>query len=152
MNNIIKTAGVLVFQNNNVLLVRHGKKAEHLDDTYGIPAGRIEQGESSIKAVVRELFEESGLITTVKQLVKVPKTYTTSIERKDGIKTFSLEIFLCGQWKGELRATHETTPEWINIEDLDGLKLLPNVKKIVFDALKLKRNSAQHRISNLRAK
>ena len=41
MENIIKSAGILVFLDNTVLLVHHGEKAEHLSDTYGIPAGRL---------------------------------------------------------------------------------------------------------------
>jgi len=142
MENIINTAGVLVFLDNSVLLVRHGEKAGHLNDTYGIPAGRLETDETSIKAAVRELLEETGLITTVENLIKVPENYTASIERKDGsIKNYSQETFLCINWGGELKANDETIPEWINITDLDKLKLLPNVEKMVFDALKLKQNS-----------
>ena len=142
MGNIIKTAGVLVFLDNNVLLVRHGKKAGHLNDTYGVPAGRLEQAESTIEAAVRELFEETGLKTKTEYLIKVPVEYTASIERKDGsIKNYNQDTFLCNNWSGELKANDETTPEWIAPERLDELKLLPNVKKMVFDALKLKQNS-----------
>jgi len=66
MENVIKTAGVLVFLGNNVLLVRHGEKAGHMNDTYGVPAGRLNLSESSIEAAVRELLEETGLRTSVK--------------------------------------------------------------------------------------
>ncbi|MFH1001378.1 MAG: NUDIX hydrolase [Bacteroidota bacterium] len=138
MENIIKTAGVLICLNNKVLLVRHGEKAGHLNDTYGIPAGRIELGEKSIDAAVRELFEETGLITSIEYLEKVPETYTAAIARKDGVKTFSQENFLCKHWDGELKANNETIPEWITITEIDKLKLLPNVKKMVSDALPLK--------------
>ncbi len=141
MENIIKTAGVLVFLKNKVLLVRHRERAEHLNDTYGVPAGRIKLGESPIKTAVRELLEETGLTTAVEYLVKVPHTYTAAIKRKDGIKTFSQEIFLCNHWDDKLKATDETIPEWINLDNLDELKLLPNVKKMIFDSLKLKQNN-----------
>lgn len=141
MKNVIKTAGVLIFLENKVLLVRHGEKAGHLNDTYGVPAGRLELGESTINAAVRELFEETGLITTTENLIKLPIEYTAAIERKDGgIKNYNLDTFLCTNWSGELKANDETIPEWINVDEIEKLKLLPNVKKMVFDALKLKQN------------
>ena len=138
MDNVIKTAGVLVFLDNKVLLVRHGKKAEHLNDVYGLPAGRIEEGETAVVAASRELFEETGLKVITENLIKVPEFYTASIERKGGIKNFSQENFLCKNWEGELKANDETIPEWIIIDELKNLELLPNVEKMIFDALKLK--------------
>ncbi|MFA7662787.1 MAG: NUDIX domain-containing protein [Patescibacteria group bacterium] len=137
MLNIIKTVGVLLFIDNKVLLVRHGEMAEHLNNTYGVPAGRIEPGESSIETAVRELFEETGLKTTFENLTQIPKIYTATIERKTGINTFHLETFLCNNWSGKLRATDETIPEWINLDKLNHLNLLLNIKQIVADGLKL---------------
>ncbi|MFA6131524.1 MAG: NUDIX domain-containing protein [Patescibacteria group bacterium] len=135
---IIKTAGVLVFKDNKVLLVCHGKKAGHIDGTYGIPAGRLEDGELSIETAVRELLEESGLETTVEDLEKIPGTYTASIKRKGGTRNFSLETFRCKNWSGELCASDETVPEWVDIDSLDKLDLLPNVKRMISDAMTLK--------------
>ena len=43
-------------------------------------------------------------------------------------------------WDGELKANEQTIPLWVDIDEVDILKLLPNVKKIIFDALKLKQN------------
>ena len=142
MKDIIKTAGVLVFRDQDVLLIRHGEKAGSLNNTYGLPAGRLETGESSIKAAVRELLEETGLKTTEEHLTRVPGKYTATIERKKGVKTFCYKTFLCNKYDGELKATEETVPEWTNLNELDKLKLLPNVKIIIFNALKLKQNNA----------
>ena len=142
MENIIKSAGVLIFIDNKVLLVRHGEKAEHLNNTYGVPAGQIEQGELAIETAVKKLNEETGLIAATEDLINMPEVYTAAIERKDGsVKNFSQDTFLCVKWNGELKTTEKTIPEWINIDELEKLKLLPNVKKMVFDALRLKQNS-----------
>ncbi len=135
MNNVIKTAGIIILENNKVLLVKHGKNAAHINDTYGIPAGRVELNESPIETAIRELLEETGLTTTSENLTKLPKLYTATIERKDGVKEFSLEVFLCSFYSGEIKNNNETSPEWIDINKLDELMLLPNVKNILFDAL-----------------
>ncbi|MGM0408845.1 MAG: NUDIX hydrolase [Bacteroidota bacterium] len=141
MENIIRTAGVLAFQNRKVLLVRHGKKAQHLNDTFGIPAGRIQLNETAIDAAVREFNEESGLTTSVEHLTKLPTTYTAKIERKDGVKNFSLEAFLCRKYEGELKSTDEAISEWVRMDDLEGLKLLPNMKEVIMEASKLEQNN-----------
>jgi ADP-ribose pyrophosphatase YjhB (NUDIX family) len=141
MDNVIRTAGILAFQDGKVLLVRHGKKAQHLDDTYGIPAGRIQPNEDAIDTAVREFNEESGLTSSAEHLTKLPTTYTAKIERKDGVKTFSLEAFLCRKYGGELKSTDEAIPEWVSMEDLEGLKLLPNMKAVIMEASKLEQNN-----------
>jgi len=140
MENIIRTAGVLALQNRKVLLVRHGKKAQHLNGTYGIPAGRIQSNESVIDAAIREFNEESGLTTSSEYLTKLPTTYATEIKRKDGVEEFSFEVFLCRKYEGELKSTNEAIPEWVSTEDLEGLKLLPNIEAIIMEALKLEQN------------
>jgi len=137
----IKTAGVLILKEDKILLVQHDKKAKHLNNIYGIPAGRIEENESPIETAIRELHEETGLITNVNLLQKIPKKYSATIKQKDGTNTFSLEVFLCNNWKGELKSTKETIPEWISINDLDKIQLLPNVKKIIFDGMELEKSN-----------
>ena len=139
MKNIIKTVGVLIFKKDKVLLVCHGEKAGHLNNTYGLPAGRVEEGETFVEAGIRELEEETGLITENKYLRKIDKVYKATIERKDGIKNFSQDNFLCNYFEGELKPNNETVPYWVEIKKLDTVGLLPNVKEMIFDALELKK-------------
>jgi len=136
MKEAIPTVGVLIYRNTKeVLLVKHGETASHLTDTYGLPAGRLEENESEIEAVIRELKEESGFITTRENLRELPKLYSAKIKRKNETKTFSLKVFICDSYSGELRKTDETEPLWIKISDLDNYNLLPNIKQIVLDGL-----------------
>ncbi len=135
MEKTIPTVGVLVYNEDQVLLVKHGEKADHLNDVYGLPAGRLMDGESELETAVRELNEETGLITTVDDLVELPKTYSALIRRKDGEKKFSLKVFLCRKYDGNIQGNDETIPEWVNISGLTKLDLLPNTYDAVQQGL-----------------
>lgn len=127
------TSHILIFHNNQILLVRHGEKAGHMTGVYGIPGGRVDEGESLQETAVREFKEETGLIVEKEDLQEFPHNeYTADIQRKDGTtKRFTMHIFLASKWEGSLKNTGETTPEWINLDQLDGFNLLLNVKEAI---------------------
>ena len=129
--NMISTVGVLIIRDGMVLLVRHGDAAGHLNDTYGIPAGRVDEAESDVDAAIRELYEETGLKTDSSHLSLMPKEWRAVIQRKDGEKEFSLRVFVCSGFEGEVQASPEGIPVWIPLEAVDMYALLPNVKEII---------------------
>lgn len=133
----IKTVQVLIFQNANVLLVRHGESAGHMTGTYGVPGGRINGKETDKQAAMRELEEETGLEVMEEDLLEYPNnSYTADILRKDGTTNmFTAHVFVAKKFYGGLVAVQETIPEWINISQLHTYNLLPNVEKMVRDGL-----------------
>lgn len=136
MEKITHSVGVLLIKNKKeVLLVKHGKSSSHITGVYGLPAGRLQENESELKAAIRELKEETGLITSQEYLIELSNQYVAKIKRKDGTKTFSLKVYLCTSYYGKLKATDETYPLWIKIKELDKYKLLPNIKNIVIKGL-----------------
>lgn len=132
----ILTSHILIFQNNQVLLVKHGETAGHMTGVYGIPGGRVDEGESLQEAAVREFAEETGLTVLENDIREFPNNeYSADIQRKDGTtKHFTMHIFLASKWEGSLENTRETTPEWINVDQLDSFNLLPNVKEAIHAA------------------
>lgn len=113
----IKTAHILVFSGNSVLLVRHGESAGHMTGTYGMPGERSE-GED---------------------LLEYPNNfYTADIPQTDG--TTKAHVFVAKKFYAGLKAVQETNPEWINISQLRKYNLLPNVEKIVREGLENKKN------------
>ncbi len=138
MSIIIPTVAVLAYKGNKVLLVKHGEKASHLTGVYGLPGGRINDVETEKEAALREFTEETGL-TIFGDLIEIPNRYTAEIKRKDGnTKTFSMRVYICKSFSGELKRSDETTPGWIKIEELKNYNLLPNIEKAVCDGLSFK--------------
>src|SRR5438876_235453 len=123
--NVIPTVGILLLKDKKILLVRHGTGASHETGVYGWPGGRIESGESLVQAAIRELQEETGLISTEKDLEKIKHNFeSVLIKRKNGeTQYFSVELFYCKKFSGDLIASDETIPEWVTIEDLKKYRL-----------------------------
>ncbi len=138
MNDPIECAGIVLIKDNKVLLVKHGQKAEHLNDTFGVPGGRLDPGESHIDCAIREFFEETNLIVKKDDLIEIPNDYVATIERKtEGTKTFSMKNFKCNNFTGDLISNEEADPVWTDLSELDNLNLLPNVKEMINDSLNL---------------
>lgn len=136
MDNKIKCGGIVIIQDEKVLLVKHGPKAEHLNDTFGIPSGRLDKNESELNCAIRELKEETNLDVLEEDLIQLPNPYVATIERKkEETKTFSMIVFKCNKFLGKLESNEETIPIWVNLSELDKLNLLPNVKKIIYDSM-----------------
>ena len=129
----ISSVGVLVIHHKKVLLVRHEEAASHQTGTYGLPSGRLEENETYKQAAVRELREETGLITSEADLIDYSSNhFLADIKRKSGkIERFSWKVFICNRYYGQLLPTAEVTPEWVEIDRLKYYNLLPNVLEVV---------------------
>lgn len=133
----ILTVGVVIKKDNKILLVQHGEKSSHLTGTYGLPAGRVEPNETLIEACIREAKEETGLTLDEKELKRLPSGYYAELDRKDGKKAFVMVAFATTRFSGNLIPTSETIPKWFNIKEIQNLKLIPNVKEAIEEALSL---------------
>jgi 8-oxo-dGTP pyrophosphatase MutT (NUDIX family) len=138
MNTVIATAGVVAFTPGlkRVLLIKHSEKAGHKTGMYGIPAGRLEEGEDAKHAVIRELQEEAGLLINDREnLIPLGQTYSAVIERKDGQREYALEPFIYILEEGvRLKGSEEGEVHLVDIDEVSSLQLLPNVEKMIADA------------------
>lgn len=131
-NQLIQSVSAIAIRDGKILLVRHGEGASHLTGTYGLPGGRVMEGESDIDAVVREFREETGLQAEKKDFIQFNDNfYTAKIPRKSGeVNSFGWTVFKVKKFSGDLKGGDETTPEWIEISMLSAFeeegKLLPN--------------------------
>lgn len=56
-----KLAAAVVMHKDHVLIIRRSRTEGFLPGRWGVPCGKIDEGESSQQAVLRELYEETGL-------------------------------------------------------------------------------------------
>lgn len=139
MDDRIHTVGCVAFKDKSALLVLHGESAQHLTGVWGLPGGRLDEGEDLLDAAAREFEEETGLAADKSTMVKLPTIYQGDIKRKSGeiLKTF-WNVFLVKDFAGELRGSDETVPQWVPIEHVSKLaNLLPNTENAILEALPL---------------
>lgn len=113
----IHKAGGILIQNRKILVERsHGR------EVFLAPGGRIEPGETSDVALIRELKEEFGIVVRADQL-KSFGTFTAAAVGEPG-KTIHMDVFLLSGWSGELKATSEVDEiAWIDTKFDANMKL-----------------------------
>lgn len=138
MNDRTITVAAVAFQENRVLLVKHGEKAHHLTGVYGLPGGRLDSGENLLDGAAREFEEETGLTPEKDSMIKIPVVYEADILRKSGeiLKT-SWNVFIVKQYSGNLVRSDETEPEWVGVENVSLLNILPNTEEAIREAIKI---------------
>ncbi len=137
-NKEVQSVGIVVIKGDKVLLVESGSNSSHLNGSHGLPAGKVDPGETHIQAAIRELKEETGLDTEEKSLIPL-KVFEATIQQKQGLVNFIWHTFLCTLYTGDLRSTEETTPKWVPISELPNIpNLLPNVEAAVALGVQIK--------------
>ncbi len=130
MADIHKAAGVII-QNRKILALRTRGKQSFVN-----PGGKLEPGETSKQALVRELREELQIQVREENLVAYGTYYSQAAY--DPEKSLQLDAFIVKVWSGELRPDNEIDEmQWINSSLPDGMKiasimehdLLPKLKQ-----------------------
>ena len=112
----------MVYDDSNVLV-----QAKIDDDYNGItfPGGHVEKGESFTDAVIREVFEETGLKISDPQLCGI-KDWTND----DGSRYMVL-FYKTNKYEGELISSDEGEVYWINLEEMKSKLLAEGMNKML---------------------
>ena len=129
------TAGVVLLRGNDVLLVAPGRASRHQRGVLGLPAGRVDTGESALDAAVRECREETGVHVRPDDLVELDRMYVARLVRRDGSsELMTWTVFATDRHTGTARACPETEPRWTPLADLPQLTLQRNVADAIAQA------------------
>ena len=119
-------AAVVLYQKNEILIVKHKLPSRHFAGVYTIPGGETEHyDEDTENTAVREVKEETGLDVNRENICKLGH-YDFTMGRKVGMEELSVDLYSCNKFGGELREGDETIPIWVKIEDfISGKYPLP---------------------------
>ena len=118
----IKVAAAIIIHDNQIFATQRGYG--EFKDGWEFPGGKIEEGETSQEALVREIKEELD----------------TEIEVKDFLETveydypefhLSMDCFFCTIKSGELVLKEHEAAKWLTAETLDSVDWLPADQALV---------------------
>lgn len=128
--------GTVCFKGEDVLLIRRGTPP--LAGDWSLPGGRIEFGERTEAAALRELKEETGITARIAALVDVVDAIFTS--RSSGAVTRHYVLFdYAAVWvSGEPVAGDDADhAEWISPAHLAALPLWEETRRVIEAARQL---------------
>lgn len=132
----IPAAGVVCFRGDLVLLLEAGFASQHLDGIWGLPAGRLEPGESTREGALRELYEETLIRLTADRLVELPEAYVDTLDRRDGSQvTAHWTVFYADKVEQEPQETPEGRPRWVPLAEVSTYRLQKNVGDAIEQAV-----------------
>ena len=105
------------------------------------PGGKVEEGETPIQALVRELQEELGIKVKsqypwLTRTFDYPAKYNSQGELDSPAKTVKLHFFIVTQWDGEPHGLESQVLSWQSPDDLTVSPMLP-ANAPIFSALSL---------------
>lgn len=114
--------------NEDMILLQDRVKEDWKGLTF--PGGHVEKCEPFSRAVIREIYEETGLIIKNPELCGVKQFQTDNEER------YIVFLYKTNQFEGELRSSDEGEMVWINRDSLHNYKLVDDFDKLfeVFDS------------------
>ncbi|MRS02597.1 NUDIX domain-containing protein [bacterium] len=116
---------ILVFQDDNILLQKGAPTKKIWAGYYNGLGGHIERGEDALSAARRELKEEAGLECLDLHLCG---TVMIDVEEHNGITLF---VMTGNQIRGIINESDEGSLHWVNVNDLDTLKVVEDIPEIV---------------------
>lgn len=128
--------GGVIFRDDEVLLIERGK--EPLKGWWTVPGGLVECGERVEAAVIREVWEETGLHVRPVQVAAVFQRIMPDLEGRTEFHYVIIDV-LCEVEGGTLKAASDVSAAaWIPIHRMHELKMAPGTPPVIREALQVR--------------
>ena len=122
MNRTIKVAAAIIIKEGRFFATQRGYGA--WKDWWEFPGGKVEAGESSEEALVREIKEELDTLVSVDEFV-------TTVEYDYPEFHISMDCFICSVISGELKLLEHESAKWLPLSDPWQVKWLPSDIEVI---------------------
>ena len=123
-NTSVEVVVGIIQNNNNEVFIAKRQKNQFMADYWELPGGKVESGEDHVSAIIRELFEETGI--TVKDCKLVQK-----IQHNYPEKTINLSVYSIDDYLGEPVGFEGQEITWSSADKFKNFKLLPTMWRII---------------------
>ena len=110
--------GIIINQLNKIAIVNQNH------DSWSLPKGHIDKGETAIDAAIREIYEETGIINpTLIKKVGIYERYRIGLDGNDDLSELKrIHIFFFESTQKILKPIDKNNPEakWINIKEVEN--------------------------------
>ena len=119
---IVKVVAAIIIHENKIFATQRGYG--EFKDGWEFPGGKIEPGETSQEALVREIKEELDIEIEVKDFLE-------TVEYDYPEFHLSMDCFFCSIRSGDLVLKEHEAAKWLTVETLDSVDWLPADKGLV---------------------
>tara|TARA_B100000953_G_C17845808_1_gene366628 strand:+ start:61 stop:492 length:432 start_codon:yes stop_codon:yes gene_type:complete len=109
--------GIIINQFNKIAIVNQNY------DSWSLPKGHIDKGETAIDAAIREIYEETGIINpTLIKKIGTYERYRIGLDGNDDLSELkTIHIFLFKSNQKKLNPIDKNNPEakWIDIKEVE---------------------------------
>lgn len=114
----MRVAGCFLHYNNKFVLVhRHAHKPD--GNTWGLPSGKVDAGETDLEALQRELYEETGYQANENEIEHLG-TFDFVSPRGDTVTYITYRVNLDDPHEVVLEEAAHSEYKWVTVEEADA--------------------------------
>lgn len=135
-------AGIFIFSSDNKILLGKSHDGGVYKDTWIVPGGGVEEGETFLQAALRETMEEVGINIRIEDVEELYETYTGVSEKtlKDTLETVRVEMVFQNFIAHINQLASEVVPvcgddiktaQWHNLEELKTITITEPMRALL---------------------